>query len=156
MQRFAATCFAALVTFAGAAPASDIVSGKLVSTEDDGRAFTVETAQGERHKFRTTEQTSVLFAGGEVSIDELDPGTDLRVTAEDLTAVEPDPEQHRTALAVEVAPPALERTGDEGGGIPRDPATGAPGGGPPSGGIPGGGVPSGGAPGGGMPSGSAP
>lgn len=138
---------AALVATA-AAPvraADDTLTGTLVSVEDDGRSFTIQSAEGKSHTFE---------APPSMDLDAVEPGSTLRVTAEPITDVARG--ETRRATAVAVMPPAAEREegAGEGPGMPRDPASGgAPGGGPPSGGIPSGGVPSGGAPGGGIPSG---
>lgn len=115
--------------------ADDTLTGTLVSVDDDGRAFTIQSAEGKHHTF---------LAPSAVDLRTLEPGANLQVKAQAITEVERD--ERRQATAVAVLPPDRERE-DEGaaGSVPSDPSSGgAPGGGPPSGGIPSGGVPSGG------------
>jgi hypothetical protein len=137
----------ALAVALAAAPAlagDDTLTGTLVSVDDDGRAFTIQSAEGKNHKF---------LAPSTVDLRALEPGANLQVTAQPITDVGRDESRQATAVAVLPADQGDEESGT-GSPIPGDPSSGgAPGGGPPSGGIPGGGVPSGGSPSGGLPSG---
>jgi hypothetical protein len=135
---------AASLAAAPALAADDTVSGTLISVDDDGQEFTIQTSEGKNHTFE---------APGTIDLREVEPGTDLQVTAQPITDVARD--ERRKATAVAILPPDDEAEAPPGGGpVPSDPSSGgAPGGGVPSGGIPGGGVPSGGSGGGGLPSG---
>jgi ABC-type sugar transport system substrate-binding protein len=119
---------AAAVAAGPALAADDTLTGTLVSVEDDGREFTIQTSEGKRH---------VFDAPPSMDLEGVEPGTVLQVTAEPITDVARGGRGRATAIAV--LPPDAERTEHDGSLLP--------GGGPPSGGIPSGGVPSGGAPG---------
>ncbi|HSJ96649.1 MAG TPA: hypothetical protein VLC53_06245 [Myxococcota bacterium] len=140
-----AGALAASLAAAPALAADDTLSGTLISVDDDGKSFTIQTSEGKNHTFETP---------GTIDLREVEPGTDLQVTAESITDVDRDERRKATAVAVLPRDDEESETAPGGDPVPGDPASGgAPGGGPPSGGIPGGGVPSGGSPSGGIPSG---
>ena len=90
--RFAgALVAAALAASAPALAADDTLTGTLVSVDEDGRAFTIQSAEGKNHTF---------LAPSTVDLRALEPGANLQVKAQAITEVAKDERRQATAVAV--------------------------------------------------------